>query len=105
MVSTIQWELIISITMSPLILYLDHTFELILLDQKKFKELGDNTTKYIMHTHPKTIAWMHSVSRVKGYSTGSDFVYHQHISLLQECKFYWPTNLDGDENFCGYKFV
>eukprot|EP00957_Ditylum_brightwellii_P196008 14934477-Ditylum_brightwellii.AAC.1 len=61
--------------------------------------------KSVLKRHTNTVAWMSSVSKVKGHTTMHTHDYIQRIAFPWKVKFQWAKKNNSDEIFHGKQFM
>ena len=83
-VSTEKDEFVVSFPMLPFLSCSDYAFEEVTREIEKFKGMSDEQKKFALQNHPKTIARVNLVKKMKGNNSTKNFTYPQRIKL-PEC--------------------
>ena len=80
-VSTEKDEFVVSFPMLPFLSCSDYAFEEVTREIEKFKGMSDEQKKFALQNHPKTIARVNLVKKMKGNNSTKNFTYPQRIKL------------------------
>ena len=106
-VSTSGKDFVLAFPMNPNMERGDHAFHSFIMNEAELNKFEQEALMYIVKNHPKAIARIQSVSKIKQrQQTAEGGRYHeQRIPLLRKVMHQFATELDGDAFFHGLKFV
>lgn len=83
----------------------DSAFGSFVMNEPALAQFPKDSVIYLLKNHPKSIARIHSVSKIKQRAEAGEFFYEQRIPLPRKVQRGTCTIADGDMLFTGQKFV